>query len=192
MKNDNHSDTKNLIILCIFAVFLVGASGSFADSTQQFGDVKLYKQAPSAYEIAKTLFPPRTRTIILDQEASAPPPPPSSVAFMIKFEYDSVSIEDVSRPYLDALGDMLNFAQLKGKTLQIEGHADAAGDAQYNLRLSESRALSIKRYLQSVHNIEPNRLYTMGYGESKLLDKARPYSEVNRRAEFSPLETSVN
>ena len=183
MKNDNHSDTKNLIILCIFAVFLVGASGSFADSTQQFGDVKLYKQAPSAYEIAKTLFPPRTRTINLDQEAGAPPP--SSVAFMIKFEYDSVSIEDVSRPYLDALGDMLNFAQLKGKTLQIEGHADAAGDAQYNLRLSEARALSIKRYLQSVHGIAAARLNTMGYGETKLIDPSRPYAEVNRRAEFS-------
>ena len=183
---------KKSILLALFAVLYMITNTCLSEPEQVIGKVAIFKEPPNAYELAKLLYPPKTRKIILDQEPNAVPVAPAevqptTVAFMVNFEYDSVSIKEDSQPYLDALGDMLNFAQLKDKSLSIEGHADASGDAVYNLRLSESRAQSIKEYLQRVHSIDPSRLFVTGYGESNLFDQAHPYAEVNRRAEFSPM-----
>jgi len=70
-------------------------------------------------------------------------------------------------------------------TLRIEGHADATGSREKNQELSNQRAEAVKRYLiQS--GIEPNRLQTMGYGDSRPIadnstDEGR---KLNRRIEF--------
>lgn len=174
---------KPLMLLVLCAGQAVAAEKSVING------VAIYRQPPQAYELAKTLFPPKTRSITLNQEPNTlttAAAPVTSVAFMINFEYNSVHIIAKSRPYLDSLGEMLNFKQLKDKPLMIEGHADASGDEQYNLKLSEARAQAIKDYLVSVHRIEATRLLTQGQGENRLLDPAHPTADVNRRAEFKP------
>ncbi len=161
-------------------------SGFVFDNVLASADsVVFYDKTPSAYELAKTLYPPKTRSIILDDESNSNSGE-VKVAFVINFEFDSTYILAESMPYLDSLGDMLNFKRLQNKKLMVEGHADANGNSQYNLRLSEKRATAIKRYLVSIHNIDPARLYTLGQGEKQPMDHAHPYSKVNRRAEFKP------
>jgi len=167
---------------------VLGASTTLAADKVMVNGVAVYQKPPSAYELAKTLFPPKRRSVVLNNEGKAPQQEVGSVAFMIKFKYDSTQVLPDSLEYLDALGDMLNFKQLKDKPLMIEGHADASGDSQYNMSLSEARAQAIKQYLTSVHRIKPDRLYTQGFGETKLLDSQHPGAQVNRRAEFRTME----
>jgi OOP family OmpA-OmpF porin len=54
--------------------------------------------------------------------------------------------------------------------LSIEGHTDNDGADDYNMKLSESRAKSVKSYLVATYKIDGARLETKGWGESKPID----------------------
>jgi len=69
--------------------------------------------------------------------------------------------------------------------LVIDGHTDDVGDDAMNLTLSENRASSVANYLIG-RGVDPMRLTSNGYGESKpvdtnLTEKGRTR---NRRVEF--------
>ena len=49
--------------------------------------------------------------------------------------------------------------------IRIAGYTSAAGSEEYNQKLSERRAASVRAYLVSEGLIEPARLSTIGYGE---------------------------
>jgi len=68
----------------------------------------------------------------------------------------------------------------------IEAHTDNIGDSSVNLKLSESRAISVKTFLVK-NNVDPNRLYVIGFGESKpVSDNDSPESRAeNRRVEIN-------
>jgi OOP family OmpA-OmpF porin len=65
----------------------------------------------------------------------------------------------------------------------IEGHASAPGKASYNLMLSEKRAASVRKLLIDNYGIAAERLSSIGYGETQLLDTSntREANKVNRR-----------
>ena len=69
--------------------------------------------------------------------------------------------------------------------IRIEGHTDIRGGRLYNLRLSEARAASVRRYLIE-HGIEPERLESKGYGPDQPIASNRTAAgrEQNRRVEF--------
>lgn len=67
--------------------------------------------------------------------------------------------------------------------IQIEGHCDERGTAEYNLALGERRANMTKRYLVSL-GIASNRISIISYGEERPLDPGH-HEEAwtkNRRA----------
>lgn len=124
------------------------------------------------------------------QTASTAPPPDASggqtagkkLGFNLRFRNASAEILDGHLPYLDKVGALLT----KNDRIQmtITGHADATGDAQYNLRLSERRALSIRNYLIQAWQVDARQLNAQGYGESQPLPGLSPYDPKNRRVEF--------
>jgi outer membrane protein OmpA-like peptidoglycan-associated protein len=66
--------------------------------------------------------------------------------------------------------------------LSIEGHTDADGADDYNMTLSQKRALSVKNYLIANYKIAPERLESKGWGESKPIDKNNtPEGKANNR-----------
>ncbi|RPJ11895.1 MAG: peptidoglycan-associated lipoprotein Pal [Deltaproteobacteria bacterium] len=69
--------------------------------------------------------------------------------------------------------------------IQVEGHCDERGTAEYNLALGERRANSAKKYLVSL-GIPENRLSAISYGEENPLDPAHNEEAwaKNRRAHF--------
>ena len=69
--------------------------------------------------------------------------------------------------------------------IQIEGHCDERGTAEYNLALGERRANSAKRYLVSL-GIPADRLSTISYGKEMPVDPAHNEEAwaKNRRAHF--------
>ena len=74
--------------------------------------------------------------------------------------------------------------------LRVEGHTDAVGDAQANLRLSEARARAVLQDLVTRHGIEANRLETVGLGASSPVDSNETVEgrQRNRRVEIVRIE----
>jgi outer membrane protein OmpA-like peptidoglycan-associated protein len=52
----------------------------------------------------------------------------------------------------------------------IEGHTDSAGSEEYNQGLSERRANAVRDDLVNEHDIDADRVSTVGYGESRPVD----------------------
>jgi OOP family OmpA-OmpF porin len=69
--------------------------------------------------------------------------------------------------------------------VRIEGHTDSRGSDRYNKELSERRAQSVKRYLES-KGVESVRLTAEGWGEERPIDDNRTEEgrAANRRVEF--------
>jgi outer membrane protein OmpA-like peptidoglycan-associated protein len=99
----------------------------------------------------------------------------------ITFEFDSARISRAAFPVLQEIGSALKSEELLGLRFLIEGHTDAAGGLQYNMRLSSRRADAVKRYLMTHHSLRANRLLTAGKGSTDLHDAENPTSGTNRR-----------
>jgi OOP family OmpA-OmpF porin len=52
-------------------------------------------------------------------------------------------------------------------TAVIEGHTDNVGSAEYNQKLSQARANSVRQYLIDNFGIKASRLSAIGYGLTK-------------------------
>lgn len=82
----------------------------------------------------------------------------------VYFSFDSASLLEPAKEQLD-----LNAAWLRanpGMAIQIEGHCDERGTADYNYALGQRRAESVRNYLIS-QGIEPGRLHTISYGSER-------------------------
>ena len=69
--------------------------------------------------------------------------------------------------------------------IEIDGHTDSVGTAQYNHRLSLARAEAVKAYLVS-HGVKGKQLVTKGFGATKPKDTnaTEEGRHRNRRTEF--------
>ncbi len=104
-----------------------------------------------------------------------------AVAIDIYFEFNSYELLDSAEAQLRPLGEALKSAPLANISFTLEGHTDAVGDDDYNLLLSEKRAVAVKSYLAREYEIDASRIRAIGMGESALFDKDNPDSGVNRR-----------
>jgi outer membrane protein OmpA-like peptidoglycan-associated protein len=106
------------------------------------------------------------------------------------FEFDSPALRD------DALNDLKKLAAIIKRypdaMFTIDGYADSIGTVDYNLKLSQERADSVKAWLLANSNISPNKLQAIGHGSTHfivvpngLTDKAeQDRQEKNRRVEI--------
>ena len=71
-------------------------------------------------------------------------------------------------------------------TIRIEGHTDSQGSERYNLRLSQSRADSVRTWLIEQGGIAAGRLTAVGFGEGRPIDTndTAEGRQNNRRSEF--------
>jgi len=104
----------------------------------------------------------------------------------IYFETSSDKVESISAPLLDATA-----ASIKSnpaiQVVEINGHADARGDAAYNRDLTDRRAKAVSQALEE-RGVAADRLQTRGYGDSKPVcsaDDADCWSQ-NRRVDIIP------
>ena len=107
----------------------------------------------------------------------------SSLLKDIRFDFDKYDIRPQDTEILKDNAALLR--QYPNVKVQIEGHCDERGTAEYNLALGERRANSTMRYLLSI-GISADRLSTISYGEEKPLDPGHNEEAWanNRRAHF--------
>jgi outer membrane protein OmpA-like peptidoglycan-associated protein len=139
-------------------------------------------QEPSTEDVVKALVPtkklrsPRGVTIQGDES-------PPSIDLHIPFEFNSDKLTTEAMLTLKRLGAALKDPRLSNYKFKIAGHTDAKGSAEYNQKLSERRAASVRNYLIFQYDLEPERIETAGFGKSQLLDPAKPEDGINRRVQ---------
>ena len=103
------------------------------------------------------------------------------------FDFDKAELKPEFMPLLDHVAKTVNNNQKMN--LQIEGHTDSVGAAEYNQKLSERRANAIKKALVNTYKINPVRLKSIGFGETKpiISNATKEGRAKNRRVELTPL-----
>ncbi|WP_194766254.1 OmpA family protein [Tamlana sp. I1] len=108
----------------------------------------------------------------------------NAYAKTILFDTGKSTIKSHSAEVLQNITDILK--EYPNSKFTVEGHTDSVGSASSNLKLSESRAHAVKKYLEN-NGIDGSRLSAKGYGESKPIDsnKTRAGRANNRRVEIN-------
>jgi len=87
----------------------------------------------------------------------------------------------------DELNKVVNFMKSNPSVeIEVSGHTDNKGADDFNMKLSQDRANSVKNYLVS-NGVADARITSKGYGESKpIATNSTEYGrEQNRRVEFT-------
>ncbi|SEI92495.1 MULTISPECIES: outer membrane protein OmpA [unclassified Achromobacter] len=119
------------------------------------------------------------------QQKAKPAPMAAKVVFNADtfFDFDKSVLKPEGRQLLQQVAQQVRTIDLE--TIIAVGHTDSIGTEQYNQKLSERRAASVKAYLVSL-GIDPNRIYTEGKGELQPIasNKTKEGRAQNRRVEI--------
>lgn len=101
----------------------------------------------------------------------------------VTFRTGSAEIQADFYSTLNAVAGSLK--EFQDSNIKVTGHTDSTGDAMRNQILSEQRASSVARYLQS-QGVAPARLQTNGFGARNPLDSNNTEAgrQANRRVEL--------
>jgi peptidoglycan-associated lipoprotein len=138
-----------------------------------------------------------TATVNVTVPAPPPPPPPVNRTTITEryekeildalFDYDSSDIREDARSVLTRNSDSLKgiLRDFPSSSIQVEGHCDERGSAEYNLGLGDRRATAAKEFLTQL-GISPDKLKTISYGKERpaCTDSNEACWQKNRRAHF--------
>lgn len=99
----------------------------------------------------------------------------------VKFPVNRHELSKEAQEALNAFADRLK-TENKNVYLEIQGHTDATGPDEFNLRLGEARAETVRRYLNK-QGVALNRMSTISYGKAEPVEsnKTRDGRSKNRR-----------
>ncbi len=132
------------------------------------------------------------------QQAPAPGPPQTEVERKLveraRIRLENVFFETSSAQLLAESEEALNEAgaaleKYPDLRIEIEGHTDTRGAADYNQRLSQARAESVRAYLLEHFALRGENLTAVGYGKTRPETRERNAEELrrNRRVELRVL-----
>ncbi|MDA8413119.1 MAG: OmpA family protein [Desulfobacteraceae bacterium] len=101
----------------------------------------------------------------------------------IQFDTNKSDIKPKYEADLKNVGEFLQeFPKARG---EISGHTDSTASNAYNMKLSQRRAESVAKYITTTFGIDPARITTKGYGETKPIasNKTKAGRAKNRRIE---------
>lgn len=104
----------------------------------------------------------------------------------IFFDFDKATLKPESKSTLDRTVDLLG--EYPNMVLEVRGHTDSLGTAEYNDKLSRDRACAVKQALED-RGVDASRLKAVGFGFNKpIADNATEEGrKLNRRTEFKIL-----
>lgn len=102
----------------------------------------------------------------------------------VRFDFNKATLTPAAKANLDKLVPV--FTEYKDTDINIYGYTDSKGTDEYNLKLSEQRAASVKEYLAS-KGLNATRFTTVGLGEIDPIgdNETDAGRSQNRRVEFS-------
>ena len=91
------------------------------------------------------------------------------------FDFNSAQLKPGAYSELNRVANVLN--NYPQTTILVEGHTDSKGSEQYNMQLSQQRAMAVKNALVQ-RGVDPGRIDAIGYGESQPISSS---DAMNRR-----------
>jgi outer membrane protein OmpA-like peptidoglycan-associated protein len=109
---------------------------------------------------------------------------------VFKFDFDSADLRPKNRELLSRIAGILLVS--KGYGLSVFGYTDDVGTEQYNQRLSERRAVSVRGYLVQA-GIDPSIINTKGFGKTNPLvpEQSEDARARNRRVEIALTDSEI-
>ena len=112
---------------------------------------------------------------------------PSNIAItdQVQFETGKADLKPVSFSLLDEVVTVMK-ANSQIELVEVQGHTDSTGSADFNRKLSQQRAESVVKYLAG-KGIKPSRMDPKGFGPDRPIadNESEPGREANRRVEFN-------
>ena len=107
----------------------------------------------------------------------------------VRFPVNKAEISDEAKAMIDEAVAPLVQAN-RGVYFEIEGHTDSTGEAAYNMKLGEERAMAVRDYIAKKYSVALSRLSVISYGEEKPVadNKTREDRAQNRRVVIRILE----
>ena len=105
--------------------------------------------------------------LVVDSRISDCPNCETLVTIVLNVEFDTnkAVVKDKYRNEIKKVADFMK--TYPNTTAVIEGHTDNVDTAEYNQKLSEARANSVRQYLINNFGIKATRLAAVGYGLTK-------------------------
>ena len=136
--------------------------------------------------------PTRTVSVVKPTQAStAHQAAKSENGYFIHFALNSFDLEPQFKEHLERLSSVLMSDAMLKTCLRVTGHTDTSGDANYNMQLSQKRAIMVATYLAEAGKIDPTRVQIAALGETKPLPDIAGSDPHNRRVAFSTKESET-
>lgn len=113
-----------------------------------------------------------------------------SIKFNVEFDFDKSDIRSI---YRDRCEKVCRFLKEHPKAMiSVEGHTDSVGPEEYNMKLSQERAASVRQYLIDNFSVDPNRITATGFGQSKpIATNDTPEGRQQNRRVMGVIKTDV-
>ena len=107
----------------------------------------------------------------------------------VRFEFNRAELSPEAEMALDEFAAGVK-AENANVFIEIQGHTDSTGPEDWNLRLGEMRAESVRRYLSQSHGMPLHRMSVISYGETApIADNSTPEGRSrNRRVSLIVLQ----
>ncbi|MFN0193030.1 MAG: OmpA family protein [Aestuariivirga sp.] len=101
----------------------------------------------------------------------------------VRFGFNESFVREEEVGNLDRIAEIMEriIAKRPQEIFMVEGHTDAVGSDEYNLKLSRERSAAIKKALTTYYVIPERNLKTVGYGERYLKIPTPEAEQENRR-----------
>ena len=84
----------------------------------------------------------------------------------VHFDFASSELREADRPVLDRFASVVT-EYYPGALVTVEGFADPAGSAAYNMQLGKRRAQAVQEYLATSGGFGADKLKAVSYGEAR-------------------------
>jgi len=160
--------TKGAVIGAVGGALAGGAVGRYMDDQKRDLEKSLSREIQSGQARVEKLSNDVVRVTMTNQTA---------------FETDSTEIKPGFHSTMDKVSDVV--VRYGKTTLTVVGHTDNVGSNEYNQKLSERRAHSVARYLES-KKVNSMRLAIAGKGETQPIasNNSEGGRQANRRVEI--------
>jgi len=139
-------------------------------------DVEIHERRETTLQLRVLRKPSRPGVVLKNKQIA--------LRRQISFATGSDEILPNSEPLLLEVADVL-IRNPDLELVEVQGHTDNRGDRALNMRLSQQRAESVRRWLTQ-HGVEPDRLTAKGYGPTRPLapNITQQNRARNRRVQF--------